>query len=47
MIIAPVVVKFDQCDTMDVVCSNLLGKFEGLLIVVEFVSACLAFSLSF
>ena len=47
MIIAPVVVELKHCGTMGVIHSDLLGKFEGLLIIVEFVSACFVFSLSF
>jgi hypothetical protein len=46
-IIAPVVVKFERCDAMGVPRSNLLGKLEGLLHVVELISACFVFSLSF
>ena len=47
MIIFPVVSEFEHCDATGVVHSNLLGKFEGLLIGVESISACFVFSLSF
>ena len=47
MVIAPVVVKFEHFDATGVVCSDSLGKFEGLLIGVESISAYFVLSLSF
>ena len=47
MIISPVVGELEHCDVMGVVHSDLLGKFEGLLIKVESISACFVFSLSY
>eukprot|EP00957_Ditylum_brightwellii_P045568 3455376-Ditylum_brightwellii.AAC.1 len=34
-IIAPVVVKFERCDAIDVPRSNLLGKLEGVVTVLN------------
>ena len=46
-IISPVVGEFEHCDATGVVRSDLLDKFEGLLIRLESISACFVFSLSF
>ena len=46
MIISPVVGEFERCDATGVVRSDLLGKFDGVLIGVESISACFGLSLS-